>query len=337
MKDLKKANNIIEEIAKKYKEITPVTPKDMPLFEKFFKKEPHTYGNSWTYVTQGMYGIGPFGLGYKYYDGKNLSAIAIYPKIEHPNIYCFYWVRPMGPQILDIINKFAKNLLETQSIPTYVKKIFKEQFEYLKNKGFKDTSGFPWYSNSRSEDDTYPEQIVKVEKSLRAAKLSKKNTKLHRAYQYYRHFMNKNDLQLRSVLTDFKVDQKILIQFFKYQKQIRKNNVSGPDDFYNLILYPQKKESIIEELILDNKIPVGFYYAIKQYQSYVSLYATITLREISNNLADFMMFQLLTNIKKSKLSYLNLGGSESSSLNEFKKKFLPVKELQMYWVCLYTN
>ncbi len=57
MKDLAKANKLIADIAAKDKRITPITPKDEKLFAEFLKKEPHTYGNSWIYVTQGDYTV----------------------------------------------------------------------------------------------------------------------------------------------------------------------------------------------------------------------------------------------------------------------------------------
>ena len=59
-KELKQANNIIKEIAAENEYITPISPADHVLFEGMFDKEDqHTYGNSWIYVTQGTYGIGP--------------------------------------------------------------------------------------------------------------------------------------------------------------------------------------------------------------------------------------------------------------------------------------
>ncbi len=133
--------------------------------------------------TRRLYGIGPYGLGYKYYDGKNLSAVCVYPRIERPDVYVFYWIRPMGQEILDIINKFAKHLLETYSMPTYVKKIFQIQFEYLQKQGFRNMTGFPWHSICHSEDNTYPEQIYNVKKTLSLLSTPPRTSNIRKSYR----------------------------------------------------------------------------------------------------------------------------------------------------------
>ncbi len=107
MVDLSEVNKILDEIASSDPRISPVTLDDYALFQRFFDKEDkHTYGNSWTYVTQGVYGVGPNNLGYKYYDGDRLSIVALYPRIENPNVDMFYWIRPMGRGVEKIISDY---------------------------------------------------------------------------------------------------------------------------------------------------------------------------------------------------------------------------------------
>jgi len=77
MRDLKKANQLISEIARENKYISPVSLKDFDLFQRFFKREPHTYGNSWTYVVQGKYGIGPYGFGTNFISQKRLKCTGL--------------------------------------------------------------------------------------------------------------------------------------------------------------------------------------------------------------------------------------------------------------------
>ncbi len=123
-KKLEKVNSIIKNIADENQFITPITLADYPLFESFFDLETkHTYGNSWIYVTQGTFGIGPEKLGYKYYDGKNLCTLSIYPKIEQPDTIMLYWVRPMGEGVLPIIAKIANQFKQKYGICYSVKKI----------------------------------------------------------------------------------------------------------------------------------------------------------------------------------------------------------------------
>ena len=335
--DLKKANQLIADIARKNKYITPVTKKDYDLFQSFFDKEPHTYGNSWTYVTQGVYGIGPENLGYKYYDGKNLSMVCVYPKIEQPDLHVFYWIRPMGSTVLDVISDFSHDLLAQQKIPTYVKKIFKEQFDYLRSKGFTDTKQFPWYSACSSEDDTLPEKIINVNETLTKVLKVKKEDKIKRSFQYYRNFLTNNAITIDSIFKNKKEAKNILKLFFSKSKNSNnlKKNISKPEDFYNLIENPAKYSNIIENLFFAKDIGLGFFIIQIQNKKYASLYATITLRNIINHLSDFIIFYALKNLQEKNIEYLNLGGSETKSLDNFKNKFLPDLSLKMYWASLY--
>ncbi len=329
MKDLKTANRLIEKIAKEYKEITPITLKDISLFEKFFEKEPHTYGNSWTYITQGMYGIGPQGLGYKYYDGKNLAAVCVYPKVEQPNTYCFYWIRPMGNQILDIIEKYSKKLLKTYSTPTYVKKIFKDRFEYLKKREFKDILTFPWHTHFPSEDDTFPEQVYDVQYTTSLLQSPPRTSNIRKSYRKAICIEKNNKVVMDNY--NFKKDAwQITNNFFNssYIKH-KKINVSSPDDYYNSIFKNPQRNNLIHNVFYVNNEPVGFYIGENQGSDTTAIYALITLRDKIEYLSDYVFFKL---IEKCQTRYLNLGGSEDEGIHKFKLKFKPVYELKMYWV-----
>ncbi len=331
MKSLKKANQLMSQIAAANKAITPITRTDFPLFQKFFRREKHTYGNAWSYLVQGMYGIGKNKLGYKYYDGQNLSAVCAYPHLEKPQTHVFYWIRPMGETILDKIANFSQKLLIKLGLPTYVKKIFKEQFNYLKTKGFKDISSFPWHRLAPAEDDTYPERIIAIKKTLLLANQANKNTRLGRAFRYYLSFLKKNTLVFKSIFQYPKETKKILFDFFQYIKQQKKANVSEAPDFYSLLSKPPKLSLIREELMYLHSQPAGFYFLELQDKNFASLYATITRRDLFNHLTEYMMFHILFKLKKMGFSYLNLGGSEIKSLDDFKLKFSPQKENKMYW------
>ncbi|PIZ56538.1 hypothetical protein COY23_03030 [bacterium (Candidatus Torokbacteria) CG_4_10_14_0_2_um_filter_35_8] len=335
--DLDKANRLIKEIASRNKYITPITMEDFDLFQRFFKKEKrHTYGNSWTYVTQSMYGIGENNLGYKYYDGKNLSAVLIYPKIEQPDIHAFYWIRPMGPTILDATDTFSKDLLENQRIPIYVKKIFKEQYDILKRRGFKDTLSFPWHTEMPSEDDTYPECILNVKKTLTISKTVPKRSRLRRALQYYRKFNGDKNIKIDSIYNNEEHAWKLVKEFFTEQHFRNPYNISSPYNYYNIIYNTPNKNNFIKNIIFYNNKPVGFSAAEIQNNTYSSLYATITIREVGNSLADYIIFSVLNILReKKKIKYLNLGGSEMKSLDKFKLKYRPEKKQKMYWVTLF--
>lgn len=335
MTKLRKANNLIEKIRKIYPQITPITRKDYSLFQKFFQKEPHTYGNSWTYITQGMYGIGKNNLGFKYYDGKNLAAFCIYPKIEDPLVNAVFWIRPMGENIIEIINTISKEIFEKFHLPIYVKKILKKQFRHLLKNGFKTVLKFPWHTKCPLEDDSYPEHILDLKQTVNIAEKLGKTRQLNRSFCYYNQIKKDPSITFKSVFKHQREVKRILDVFFEEKRKTDPFNVSKPTDYYNLFEEPAINHKIIEKIIFMNNRPVAFYFIEKQNKEYASQYAMISLRKISNHIADYLMFDMINILQKGNTKYLNLGGSEKSTLNDFKKKFRPVKENKMYWAALY--
>jgi hypothetical protein len=335
MDSLKTANKLISDIALSNKNITPITLDDYDLFSRFFKQEEHSYGNSWTYVTQGVYGIGPNNLGYKYYDGTNLSVVTFYPRHGNADDHIFYWIRPMGPTVMDAIANFAKELLANKGYPTYVKKIFKSQFDTLINYGFKDTSEFPWFEMAPMEDDTYPEQVLCVEDTLAAATTADRLSQIKRSYRYYKQYKKLGNVTLDSLYHHRDNAFSVLDDFFTYQASRNKYNISKPQDYYNIVTNKIDCMECIENMILTDDGCAGFTFIEKQEQNFASQYATITLRKNFNHLSDFIIFHNLFELKEKGIKYLNLGGSESPELDKFKNKFKPAITQQMYWACLH--
>lgn len=331
MKDLTIANGLIEKLAKQNKYISAITLDDFELFQKFFQKEKHTYGNSWTYITQGMYGIGPANLGYKYYDGTNLSAVCIYPKIEDPNLQVFYWVRPMGPSIFDVIVDFSTNLLKEKKIPTYVKKIFKDQYDFLKQHRFKDTTEFPWHSICPSEDDTYPEIILDIKQTLHNSISSRsiKNT-----LKRYRRISK--EINVQNIITTEEKEKGWIVgkNFFRQKLSALGLNISSPEDYFNpIFLSTSEKRNIF--LIMHEDRAIGIFDLEKLQDCYYTSYMGLMMREKFRNLNEFSVIYSAHLISQQGGTYLNLGGSEIEGLDEFKNKFVVAEKNQMYWASLF--
>jgi hypothetical protein len=327
MKNYNKANQIMEIVAKNNPFITPITNDDITLFQSFFKKESHSYANSWSYIIQQMYGVGKNNLGYKYYDGKNLSAVCIHPKIEQPDLNAFYWIRPMGPEILDVIDRLSKKIFEEQSIPIYVKKLFSHQYQYLKKKGFKETDGFPWHSTCPSEDDTFPEQIYAPESTLNLLKQPPRTSNIRKSYRKVAILYRTQKIIFSK--EEFKERAWTITGTFFQQK--KKNNISKLNDYYNIIFNNISPNIFFDGFCMDDQ-PYGYYLGERQDDQYSSIYALFTLKDKISYISDLLIFYLF---QHSPTSYVNLGGSENLGLHNFKKKYKPVKELQMYWVSLY--
>lgn len=335
-KQLEHVNNIIHNIASKRQNITPIVSADHALFEEFFaKEERHTYGNSWLYVTQGTFGIGSENLGYKYYDGKNLCALAIYPKIEDPNTIMMYWIRPMGENILPIIVDLAAKIKKEHGVCCYVKKLFPDQYEFLLQHGFVSAKKFPWHSSAHSEDDTYPELIFDREKTKEAIFHSRKRSRLGRILRGIRQLGQKNIVAVSSVNFQQRAWKIVNHYFAKYSEFTNKTNISSSFDYYNMIFSNNSYNDNIEKNIMTiNNIPVGFYVLMRDDMlDIANLYSCITLRQQHKYLADYFFIRMF-NTEKAK--YINIGGSEDAGIHGFKVKYRPIEENIMYWATNYS-
>lgn len=329
MKDLSKANAFITELSKKYPHISPITQEDQHIYDKFFDKSEHTYGNSWLYIIQGMYGIGAEGLGYKYYDGEDLISICFYPRIENPDEVAFFMVRPLGENVAEKVSELGKFVKENFDVTVYAKKLFKDQYDELIEVGFKDIKENPWHSVAIAEDDTYPEIIIDVNKTIEKATNLGRVHQLRRSLSNYTKIINDNKYVYKSYF-DYADDAlELLDKFFNQRNYL----ISSPTDYHNIM---KKKYNVnyFESLVYEDFKVIGGYISQEQNNSYASLYATITDRSENNYLSDFIIFHLLHNLQNKGIKYLNLGGSEFSSLQDFKKKYLPFKEQKMYWATI---
>lgn len=327
-KNLSHANRIMHDLCKKDKRFTPITNKDYDLFNSYFQKEKHTYGNSWTYITQGVYGIGPQNLGYKFYDGKNIAVVCVYPKMENPEINVFYWIRPMGDSVLDKIGDYSQSLLNNIGIYTYVKKIFYSQFEYLKKNGFKDISYFPWHSACPSEDDTYSEQIFDVKETIKKIKALQNKKYLKKMLLRSSRQQEEYNIQLRD--DDFSKNAWNIANEFFHSKNTRRKkiNLSCEDDYYNMIFEKEKRNNLYKKIIFSNNQPLGFFVIEKQDNTYSSFYALLILRDRIKILPDYIWIYIFNHLET---PFFNAGGSEDEGIHKFKRKFFPVKEQKMYW------
>lgn len=335
-KKLEHVNIIIRDIASKNPNITPITAEDYELFEEFFaKEEKHTYGNSWIYVTQGTFGIGPENLGYKYYDGKNLCAIAIYPKIEQPNIIMLYWIRPMGENILPIIVELAEKIKREYSVCSYVKKLFPEQYEFLLQHGFRSAKEFPWHSTTHSEDDTYPELIFDREKTRKTIFEAASRSKLGSALRKTSKLARENRIGMASGNFQEHAWKIVNTYFSQYSAFAKGTNISTPFDYCNMIFRDHAAliKDVEKSIILVNAKPAGFYTLERDKKfNITNLYACVALRQTYKYLADYFFIDLF---KTEPTKYINVGGSEDAGIHEFKVKYKPIEKNLMFWATNY--
>lgn len=332
MDNLIKANDTIRKIAAIHPEFTPITPADKPLFEEFFAKEPFNYGNSWPYIIQGMYGIGELNLGYKYYDGKNLAAVCVYPRVEFPDEVVFYWVRPMGPQILQIMDRYTTEFITQLNIPTSITKVFESDYKKLLEMGFEPIENLPWHPTAPAEDDSYPEIVNMVHDTVINTPKRKRIKKAVRQFEKISEIITVHEIVTTA---DREKAWHVAERFFKQDLISLEHNLSTQYDYYNIIfssIQPQHHVYLIQK----GDLPVGFFDYYQMNDDTACAYASLMLREIVPTLEDFTMIWLFKHLDEKGIKYLNQGGSETEGMDQYKRKFVLHEDKMMYW-CVRTK
>jgi hypothetical protein len=219
-------------------------------------------------------------------------------------------------------------------MPTYTKKIYREQFYYLNKKGFKDTKKFPWHSSCPSEDDTYPEQIIDAEKTLKIIETLPKSKYVKKINLRAENLQKRYGIEINN--SSFKSNAWTVAKRFFNSKTMKKKkiNLSTEYDYYNMIFANKDRETLVKNVIYIKEKPVGFYLMEQLDYLYTSIYALIVLRDKIKFLADYTFLYILNNLKT---PYLNTGGSEDEGIHQFKKKYYPQREQQMYWATNYVS
>lgn len=327
--DLKRSNELMAELCKSDKRFSPISNNDQELFNFFFAKYgTNSYGDSWSYVTQGMYGIGD-NLGYKFYDGENLSAVCFYPRLEFEE-QLFYWVRPLGRNISEVVSDISHKIKDLFKVRIYVKKIDSNLLNILIDKGFNDISSKPWHSTAIAEDDTYPEIILDAQLTIDNPN---KSTRIENAMRQFNKL--ENTIRVTKIVKKEDRDKawNVADKFFNQEVRSLDHNISSKYDYYNLIYNPANFNYEMF-LIEKDEESVGFFDTYRLSGDTVSSYSALMLREEIGNLNDFSIIYTCRYCISQGLKYINLGGSETIGLNNFKTKFYINDEHKMYWVVL---
>lgn len=134
--------------------------------------------------------------------------------------------RPLGKFDSEKILNLSKSLYELSAQPVFIKKITEQERGLLLQVGFTPIEEYPWHAQAIEEDDTYPEQILDIEKVL--AKIDgpgKRNIK-----NLYKYFLRKiQDKKIEFVdldQTNKKGALNMVEKFFNYLDSKELHNLS---------------------------------------------------------------------------------------------------------------
>ena len=315
--------------------ISPITIDDYALFRSF----GNGYKNTLTYNAQAVNGWNPKGestnrLGLKYYDKKNLISIGYFKRYnssEHFHIIPCESSNEKIKYLADLLYKISNS-------PVYIKKINKKQKEELLTyQGFiKINKSNGWYKESSLEDDTYPEQVLDLKITLAELSKIRKESQIKDKYvRAIKRYIETNRLTIENYdITKHKYDAlNILKEFFNIQRE-KHNHLSSAEDYFNII-NTKPDNNVISSIFFIDKEPAAFYLAERTGYN-INVYANLSKHNKFMYLSEFILIHLFKEAEKQEIETINLGGSETQGLNNFKMKFKPIEQRQMHWL-LYEN
>lgn len=315
--------------------VSSITDKDRQISRKFLAEEKtQTYGNSFYYICQAANGLGPERLGLKYFDGETLIALGIFNRKSLGGGWHYFMNRPLGKFDPKKLLGLSKIMLELSGHPVYVKKVTTEQKEKLLDAGFSSIESYPWHVQAMEEDDTFPEQIIDVQSVLHTIDSPGKRN-LKNQYEYFLNRLAGRKIAFANLDTTNTKDAYALVgKFFDYL-DIKELHISQPTDYDNIILHPPLGKNgnthFSQIMYVDGK-PAAFFAMEPISKDTAGLYANITLHEEFPAISEYLVAQCCRILKSAGYRYLNLGGSETSGLFQFKEKFSPVAYNKMHWV-----
>ena len=313
--------------------VSPITIDDYALFRQF----GNGYKNTLTYNAQAVNGWNQKGesrnrLGLRYYDGNNLLSIGYFKRngSEH------FHVIPCEAS-LEKITELADLLYRVSSSPVYIKKISREQRDVLlRDPRFsKVDETNSWYETAPLEDDTYPEQILDLETTVRELEKTRSQSEVKDKYvRAQRRYIDSGRLRIEDYDPQNHQQRNDVLditrRFFHIQEE-RKNHFSLAEDYFNIVnLRPVGVDYFSSIFYVDGK-PAAFYFAERCGET-IHVYANLTLRDEFRYLSEFILIHLFKEALRKGVKRANLGGSETKGLDQFKQKFKPVEQMQMYWL-----
>ncbi len=295
--------------------ITPIRPEDEKLYTKLLCREyaHEIYANNWAYITQACRGSG--GLGKKYFDGTTLVSIGL-----HDGHYVL--VRPLGENPVAAVQALSREFYQISGKPAYVKHVLPEQADDLKCIGFSDIREYSWSESSPRDDDTFPQPVIELD-SIIGTKINEPehadtrlrlnrflNNMTERNFFYF-HFQDyepsENEhqkTQARGVISEWANGDREKAAAYE-------NMVEHPpsEGFNYLVSFANRR--------------VGFMVFGRTGNESAGCHANVCNYRNMPGVSEACMVTAFNKLAVQGIRRVNLGGSETEQLHDFKMKFKP--------------
>lgn len=279
------------------------------------------YAGTWTYLTQAVngYALGLNELGYFIRLGLGVAFVALFVRPLDDKL-CWHVVCPLNLSPLEVCD-ICLRLSDALDAPIYLKKLKPPLLIQLARlPGFCDAATSPWHPQAPLEDDTYPEQVARIDYALELL-----NTSSSEVATKIRRFERKVPCHRLTwqELSEPTTPRKVIRQFFGYKRAVH-IDISQPSDYENMLVHPSPRphSDVIRYLLSIDSLPLALIIMERIGSSGVfGLYCSIALYQRFPYLSEVVVAQTFRLAADCGGIAVNLGGSESKGLNHFKAKF----------------
>lgn len=273
------------------------------------------YANSWLYLTQACRGA------FSSYGTLIRQAQFVAGLGRHNR----HWVivRPLGYLPEDFLTTLSKLISTTNANPfVFVKKAgpdMRSQFADLAriNKvRVLGASVYPWDRNAPHDDDTFPELVIPLSEMFRA--LAKMGRPLHRLRSQLRRFELLRLTADMSTVADLGIDR--VLEMLRDHFESDHSYVESYVNMVRILSHVMSQDTWRHFVPTLGGEPVGLFAYDRLDPRSAGVYASLASKHFPG-LGETMMLQLFNLMSHEGIEYVNLGGSETEGLNNYKRKF----------------
>lgn len=310
--------------------------------EKFIgAKASPSYADSWTYLTQASngYALGLNATGYIARSAKNLCFVGLFCRPLTGQL-AVHLLNPLGAKASEMVTSICHKIRAVSDCAIFVKKADPEVVGELEASGrFSWNDDCDWHRSAPLEDDTFPELLLDVNKSLELFEAGR----LSQARDKFARFLNRTRqcevLWAPLVPKRYEDARSVVKKFFAYKEEDH-IDISQPCDYENMLIHPiraRKSGAFVRQLCcIDGKACALLVMERIAQSNTIGLYCNLALYQEHKYLSEYVVHQALRVAQDGGYKYINVGGSESEGLHQFKRKFQPVDEVSRKWLVFNT-
>lgn len=303
---------------------TPITATNAQQVNAFLEQTAtDEYAGTWTYLTQAMNGfalrLNP--LGYFLRLDSGMAFVNIFAR-PTDGTHCWHVISPFALATADIA-QLCQRLVGALNAPVYLKKLPHDLVGSLSAvTGFRAATDAPWHSAAPLEDDTFPEQVIRVVDALNL--LETATSEIANKLRRFARRVATRRLVWRQITDEQVADARCVIRQFFEHKRTMHIELSHPLDYENMLLYPAPRGvgDLIRQVLYVDDVAMAVLVMERIGRSDAfGLYCNISLYPVVRYLSEAVVAHGLRLLSSFGAGSLNFGGSETLGLQSFKRKF----------------